>query len=119
VRLGAGAWAAAVVAEAETRGPALADPVPLALALAAAALSEPPGAVAAAADAWWAAFWAKSAISLPAWPAVEAAWFGAQYALACTSATTSSDDVPAPGLYGVWVTADGPNWHGDYTLDYN
>jgi hypothetical protein len=119
VRLQAGAWAAAVVAEAEARGPALADPVPRALAAAAAAIAEPPGAIPAAADSWWAVLWAKSSISLPAWPEVEAAWYGAQYALACTSATTASDDIPAPGLYGVWVTVDGPNWHGDYTLDYN
>jgi hypothetical protein len=112
-----GSWGLAAFAQAETRGPGLGDPVPLAWAT----LADGRGGagVADASDAWWAATWAKSAVALPAQPAVEASWFGAQYVLAATSATTSSDDLPAPGLYGVWVTADGPNWHGDYTLDYN
>ena len=107
-----GAHGLAFIAQAETRGPGLGDPVPLAWAtLASGRGFEVPS----AADAWWAGTWAKSAISLPAQPAMEAAWYGSQYILACTSATTSSDDAPAPGLYGVWVSADGPNWHGDYS----
>jgi hypothetical protein len=114
-----GSWAAVVVAEAETRGVGLADPVPLALAALAAALAAPQAAIASAAMAWWADMWSKSAVSLPTSPEVEAYWWGAQYALACASATESSEDKPPPGLYGPWASQDGPNWHGDFTLDYN
>jgi len=54
---------------------------------------------------------------LPNLPDVEAFWYGCQYLLACAS--SDSPLVAAPGLYGPWVTADGPRWHGDYTLDFN
>ena len=119
VSVPAGSWAAAVTAEAEDRGPALGDPVRPALALAAAVLSAPPGAVAAASSAWWSSFWAASSVSLPSQPAAQALWEGAQYVLACASSAVVSADKPGPGLYGPWSTVDGPNWHGDLTLDYN
>lgn len=111
-------WTAVVTAEAESRGSSLIDPSTDALALVAETLTEPLQ-VADASDLFWIDFWSKSSISLPAWPSIETEWYGAQYILACTSATTSNEEVVAPGLYGVWVTADSPNWHGDYTLDYN
>jgi hypothetical protein len=110
VSIPAGSWAAAASAEAETRGPGLADPVPAAVA-AVSAPAAAPAAVASASTAWWAAFWAKSSVSLPSRPGVEAYWVGAQYALASSSSTSSA--VVAPGLYGPFVTADGPNWHGE------
>ena len=28
-------------------------------------------------------------------------------------------NVPAPGLFGPFVTSDNNGWNGDYTLDYN
>eukprot|EP01116_Phalansterium_solitarium_P024282 TRINITY_DN8859_c0_g1_i1.p1 TRINITY_DN8859_c0_g1~~TRINITY_DN8859_c0_g1_i1.p1 ORF type:complete len:900 (+),score=224.85 TRINITY_DN8859_c0_g1_i1:143-2842(+) len=73
--------------------------------------------VEANADEWWTDFWAQSAVQFPSRPAVEEYWYGAQYILAC--AASSDADAPAPGLYGPWVTTDQPDWHGDYTLDYN
>jgi len=67
---------------------------------------------------WWINFWSKSSITLPSrFSTVEAVWYGAQYILGCTSSTDPS--VPAPALYGVFVTSDGCYWNGDYTLDYN
>jgi hypothetical protein len=114
-----GAPAALVLAEAETVDAGAADPAAAAAAALAAALApgDAPARIAAAAAAWWAAFWAKSSVSLPSRPGAEAVWVGAQYILACTSATTSA--IPAPGLYGVWVSSDSASWNGDYTLDYN
>ena len=109
VTLSAGSWAALLTAETESRGPGLADPVAPALALLASALLEP-GAIPAAASAWWAAFWSRSSVSLPSRPAVETLWAGAQYVLA-TSCSSDARIAP-PGLYGPWVTQDGPNWHG-------
>jgi len=86
---------------------------------AAAAIAAGPSApeVAAAAADFWLRFWARSGVSTPARPELEQLWFGAQYALAGTSAEDAS--VPAPGLYGVWSTSDASNWNGDFTLDYN
>lgn len=114
-----GSWAAAVTAEAEDRGPSLGDPVSGALALAAVVLGAPPGAVAAASTAWWTSFWAASSVTLSSQPGAQALWEGAQYVLACASSAVVSADKPGPGLYGPWSTVDGPNWHGDMTLDYN
>lgn len=119
IAIPAGSWAAVVTAEAETRGAGLSDPAPAAVALLAQMLASPPTHVADAAEAWWGDFWEQSSISLPSQPLIEQYWYGAQYVLACASSSTSDDDHAAPGLYGPWVTADGPNWHGDYTLDYN
>ena len=119
VSMSKGSWAAAVVAEAETRGLSLVDPVAQALSLASATLAAPQNSISVASDSWWLDYWSKSSISLPEWPAIEEFWFSALYILACTSATEANEEVVAPGLYGVWVTVDGPNWHGDYTLDYN
>ena len=71
-----------------------------------------------AAEQWWATFWSKSSISLPAsLRIVEEMWFGAQYALGIAS--SSDPRVAAPGLYGPFATSDECNWNGDFTLDYN
>ena len=112
-----GGWAAFIVTEAETRGSGLIDPVPAALAAAVAAVALPPSTAREAAAAWWTAFWSNSSVSLPSRPRIEDMWAGAQYILAASSSTLASET--APGLYGPWATQDGPNWHGDYTLDYN
>lgn len=119
VFLSEGSWVSVVVAEAETRGLSLVDPAPQAISLAAATITAPLSTIADDSDAWWLNFWGKSSISLPAWPSIQSFWFSSQYILACTSATEANDEVVAPGLYGVFVTNDGPNWQGDYTLDYN
>lgn len=117
VSVPAGSWAAALTAEAETRGPGLDDPVPAALSLAAAGASAPTGFIADASAAWWADFWEASSVSLPTQPGAQALWEGAQYVLACSSSVQATSERPGPGLYGPWSTADGPNWHGDYTLE--
>lgn len=91
------------------------DPTPDAKAL---ATDSSASAVEAAAGSYWAAFWSKSSISLPSSPAVEAYWRGAQYATACMTPTTEvlakyGAKAPPSGLYGPWVSSDGPAWNGD------
>jgi hypothetical protein len=98
------------------------DPVSDAAALAHSISSA--SAVAADASTYWSDFWAKSSISLPDAPQVEAFWRGAQYISACMSASKKflakqQGLIPPSGLYGPWVTTDRPSWNGDYTLDYN
>lgn len=120
ITVAAGATASVWVGVAHSRGPGAHDPAPDALAAVAPLVAGGPAAVAAAsasAAAWWAAYWGRSSLSLPSRPAVEALWHGSLYALA--GFASPRGDVPGPGLYGPWATQDGPNWHGDYTLDYN
>ena len=50
-------------------------------------------------SAWWAAFWAKSSISIPSEPLIEFFWNAAQYVLG--SASRPGKVVPA--LFGPWV----------------
>jgi len=102
------------------------DPAAAAAALAAA--TDPPAAAAAAAT-HWASFHNASSVRLPSQPALERYWWGAQFitgAMTPAAAMLASTDPAAPGalappsgLYGPWVTSDGPSWNGDYTLDYN
>ena len=105
---GVEAWVVTAEAEAASYAPE-ADPA-LAAAALAAAMASPAGvaALGAASTAWWAAFWAQSAVALPSQPTAEALFAGAQYVLACTASTNAS--VPPPALYGVWVTSDSPAW---------
>ena len=91
------------------------DPGLAAAALIAAGPSAPD--IAAAAADFWLRYWALSGVSTPARPELEQLWYGAQYALAGTSAEEAS--VPGPGLYGVWSSSDSSSWNGDFTLDYN
>jgi hypothetical protein len=72
-------------------------------------------AVATAASSWWEDFWSRSTISLPTQPQIEQLWLGAQYILAISSSTDPR--VPAPGLFGPFVTWDVNGWNGDYTLE--
>ena len=107
--LGAGG-AALVTAEAEAGSYAAgADPAPAAAALALATAAAP-GAVAAASDAFWAGFFARSAVALPP-PYLQELYDGAAYILGCTASRRS--EVAPPGLYGVWATSDDCNWNGD------
>ena len=88
------------------------------LASAAAAVRSPAAqhaAVAAAAKSWWEGFWGKSSVSLPTEQGIEALWTGAQYGLGVSA--SSDPEVPAPGLFGPFVTWDVNGWNGDYTLD--
>ena len=90
------------------------------VAVAAAAVAAPtaaPGAVAAAATEHWRAFWGRSRVRLPTQPLIEHMWLGAQYILGVSA--SSDPRVPAPGLFGPFVTWDVNGWNGDYTLDYN
>ena len=70
-----------------------------------------------AAITFWDDFWAVSSVALPSMPAVEDLWVGAQAALGSTASVDAT--VPAPALFGVWVTTDEVGWNGDFTLDYN
>jgi hypothetical protein len=115
VSVAAGATAVFVTAAAHSSvsgGSPAADPTAAALAAAAAVLGARAGAadVQADADAWWTTFWARSSVSLPSQPLVEEMWYGAQYILAASASTNAS--VPAPALYGPWVTMDQPAWNG-------
>ena len=88
---GSGAGAAAAVTAAAT--------------LAAATAASTAGSAAAVAGArqrWWAGFWNKSSVSLPASPAVERYWYEANYITGSMASTNPR--VPAPGLFGPWVS---------------
>ena len=78
------------------------------------------GTAAAVADAsrqFWSEFWNRSAISLPSSPSVERYWYDARYITGSMAPTDPR--LPPPGLFGPWVSKDGPAFGGDYTLDYN
>lgn len=97
------------------------DPTPQAIL---AASTTDPAKVQAVAALFWSSYWNQSAICLPGQPEIERFWFGAQYIMACMSATEevlerNKELIPPPGLYGPFVTSDTPSWHGDFTLDYN
>lgn len=118
VRSGANAGLSIVIAEAEAQTNQT-DPSAAAAALADSVLSAPNGggvaAVETAAQEFWAAFWARSDVSLPALPDVEDLWHGAQFVLAATAA--ADPDAAPPGLFGVWTSSDETGWNGDMTLD--
>lgn len=113
--LPAGATVVVSSAVAVAHGSRAPDPAPLAAAAAAGAGNG--SAALASADAFWGAYWAASAVELPAQPAVQTMFNGNAYALAAFSGF-GDDDVP-PGLFGPWVSMDNPAWAGDYTMDYN
>lgn len=94
--------------------------VAAAASLAAATAASTPGTAAALAHAvqhWWSGFWQRSAVVLPESPYVERYWYDSNYVTASMAST--NPQVPAPGLFGPWVTLDHPAFGGDYTLDYN
>jgi len=63
---------------------------------------------------WWKNFWARSFIEIPD-KEIEKRWYAALYVLG----SCSRPGKVAPGLWGNWVTTDGPSWHGDFHLNYN
>ncbi|HZG55037.1 glycosyl hydrolase family 95 catalytic domain-containing protein [Paenibacillus sp.] len=66
--------------------------------------------------AWWARYWARSALSLPDEEA-EFQWYWNNYLFA----STSRKGCPPMPLQGVWTADDGklPPWKGDYHHDLN
>ena len=93
------------------------DSPPLAMALSASksALATNGAAIKSEAASFWAAFWARSSVSLPSQPELERFWFCSQYLMG----TASRAGRVAPGLWGPFVTTDDPAWDGGYTLDYS
>jgi alpha-L-fucosidase 2 len=65
-------------------------------------------------DAWWRRFWLKSYVNLGD-TRMNQFWYGAYYALACCSRTGQL----CPGLWGVWIASDHPEWGGSYFCNYN
>jgi hypothetical protein len=63
---------------------------------------------------WWRDFWSKSFIDIGD-PLIEKYYYGSNYLMA----SCSRNKAFAPGIYGNWITADGPSWQGDYHLNYN
>lgn len=74
-------------------------------------------------------YYSKSNVTLSSLPEIQCFWKVAQYITKCMTPSkymlnmqtngTNKLAVPPSGLYGPWVSMDGPAWHGDYTLDYN
>jgi len=69
----------------------------------------------AAHEAWWAAFWARSSVSLGGEEATEAFWFSSLYALG--SGTRAGQLVM--DLWSPWRTTDYSEWRSNPTMDYN
>ncbi len=63
---------------------------------------------------WWADYWAKSFIHVPARLA-ENLWYFEIYKLG----SCSRPGRQMPGLQGLWCDEDRPAWHGDYHFDLN
>ena len=84
------------------------DPSPAALKLLKSVLDSSSGVVDVVMNSskFWLEFWQVASVSLPSQPVIESMMYGAQYILACTSATSNAS--PGPGLYGVWATSDNP-----------
>ncbi len=68
----------------------------------------------AAHEAWWKAFYAKSAFEVSD-EQLELNWYACQYHLAICA---RNEKFP-PGIYGNFITVENVNWHGDYHLNYN
>ncbi|MBQ4143660.1 MAG: hypothetical protein IJD43_09320 [Thermoguttaceae bacterium] len=63
---------------------------------------------------WWKDWWARSRVALGD-KELEAFWYGQVYLL---GSCVRQGKFP-PGLYGLWVTTDRPNWHNDFHMNYN
>ena len=63
--------------------------------------------------AWWAAYWAKSHVSIGD-PVIEKQYYLSLYGMG----SCSRDLNFPPPIFG-WTTTDNPAWHGDYHLNYN
>ncbi|MEI6603685.1 MAG: hypothetical protein WCP35_00140 [Verrucomicrobiota bacterium] len=64
--------------------------------------------------AWWAAYWNMSWISIPQ-KAIEKDYYSSLYVLGSAYRLRGFP----PGLFGIWVLSEGPEWNGDYHLNYN
>ena len=101
-----------------TRSPAPADPLALARSRCAEALASGYDALHAAHVAWWKAFWARSAVSIPA---ADAAIARQYYLVQYFYGAASRRGAPPMPLQGVWTADAGglPPWKGDYHNDLN
>lgn len=63
--------------------------------------------------AWWAAYWAKSYVSIND-PIIEQQYYRSLYGMGSCSRNINFP----PAIFG-WVTTDRPGWDGDYHLNYN
>ena len=64
--------------------------------------------------AWWAAYWNKSWVSIPQ-KSIEKDYYASLYVLGSAYRLRGFP----PGLFGIWVLSEGPEWNGDYHLNYN
>jgi alpha-L-fucosidase 2 len=64
--------------------------------------------------AWWAAYWNKSWVSIPQ-KAIGKDYYASLYVLGSAYRLRGFP----PGLFGIWVLSEGPEWNGDYHLNYN
>ena len=64
--------------------------------------------------AWWAEYWNKSWVSIPQ-EQIEKDYYASLYVLG----SAYRDRGFPPGLFGIWVLSEGPEWNGDYHLNYN
>ena len=64
--------------------------------------------------AWWAAYWNKSWVSIPQ-KVIEKDYYASLYVLGSAYRLAGFP----PGLFGIWVLSEGPEWNGDYHLNYN
>jgi alpha-L-fucosidase 2 len=64
--------------------------------------------------AWWADYWNKSWISIPQ-KVIEKDYYASLYVLGSAYRLRGFP----PGLFGIWVLTEGPEWNGDYHLNYN
>lgn len=65
-------------------------------------------------ETWWAQYWNKSFVMLGD-PVLEKAYYRSLY----TMGSASRDLEFPPGIFGTWITAERPEWNGDYHLNYN
>ncbi|MHC4200459.1 MAG: glycosyl hydrolase family 95 catalytic domain-containing protein [Planctomycetota bacterium] len=64
--------------------------------------------------AWWAEYWNRSWVSIPQ-KQIEKDYYGSLYVLGSAYRLRGFP----PGLFGIWVLSEGPEWNGDYHLNYN
>ena len=63
---------------------------------------------------WWHNFWELSYVSIPD-KVIEKQYYLSLYGMA----SSSRDKTFPPGIFGIWVTREIPNWMADYHMNYN
>ena len=112
---GQAVWVAAAVLSNVDCGETV--PTPAATAALQALTAESIDTMVAAHTHWWAAYWARSSVSLPTRRAhAERMWYSAQYVLASASRFGGPIYKTAPGINSAWVFG---GEHNAFTLDYN